>query len=107
MRRGDGYSKNRLDSHTQTHTHTHTHTHTYFIFYCIHREWTAAQIAEKERLITEQNHADRLYDMKACELDQRTVDLASAEADTRRNITIATKEYNLALVHTHTYTHTQ
>ena len=88
-------------------SHTHTHTHTYFTHNVrIHREWTAAQIAEKERLITEQKHADRLYDMKACELDQRTVDLASAEAETRRNITIATKEYNLALVHTHTHTHT-
>ena len=62
------------------------------------REWTAAQTAEKERLASEQRHADRLYDLKACELDQRAVDLACAEAETRRNITIATKEYNLALV---------
>ena len=60
-----------------------------------------AQIAEKERLTSEQKHADRLYHMKACELDQRAVDLACAEAETRRNITTATKDYNLALVHTH------
>ena len=69
---------------------------------CIHREWSSAQTEEKERLLSEQRHADRVYDMKACELDQRAVELACADADTRRNITTATKEYNLALVHVHT-----
>ncbi|CAI8052399.1 RIB43A-like with coiled-coils protein 2, partial [Geodia barretti] len=61
------------------------------------REWTAAQTAEKEHTLQEEKHADRLYHLKACELDQRAVDLASADEDTRRNITVATKEYNLAL----------
>ena len=78
-------------THTHTYTHSHTHTHT-------DREWTAAQIAEKERLQSEQQHADRLYDLKTCELDQRAVDLACADTETRKNITVATKEYNLALV---------
>ena len=62
------------------------------------REWTAAQIAEKEHHTQEEKHADRLYHLKACELDQRAVDLAAADEETRRNISIATKEYNLALV---------
>ena len=65
---------------------------------CSDREWTAAQTAEKEHTLQEEKHADRLYHLKACELDQRAVDLASADEDTRRNITVATKEYNLALV---------
>ena len=62
------------------------------------REWTAAQTAEKQHLTQEEQHADRLYHLKACELDQRAVDLAAADEETRRNITTATKEYNLALV---------
>ena len=68
------------------------------MFFHAQRDWTTAQVEEKERLISEQRHADKLYDMKACELDQRAVDLASADTETRRNITIATKDYNLALV---------
>ena len=68
--------------------------------YCLtRREWTTAQIAEKEHHTQEEKHADRLYHLKACELDQRAVDLAAADEETRRNISIATKEYNLALVH--------
>ena len=55
-------------------------------------------MAEKEHLSHEEKHADRLYHLKACELDQRAVDLATADEETRRNITRATKEYNLALV---------
>ena len=55
-------------------------------------------MAERERAGSEQRHADRLYNLKACELDQRAVDLAAADEETRKNITAATKEYNLALV---------
>ena len=78
--------------HTHTHTHTHTHnTHT-------NREWTAQQTAEKERLKMEQQHADHLYGLKACELDQRCVELSQADEETRRAINMATKDYNLALV---------
>ena len=62
------------------------------------REWTSQQMAEKGRLQHEQDHADRLYNLKACELDQRAVELSLAEAETRRAINLATKDYNLALV---------
>ena len=55
-------------------------------------------MAEKERLLSEERHSQRLYDLKACELDQRAVELAMAEDETRRAINVATKDYNLALV---------
>ena len=45
----------------------------------------------------ENHQADRLYQLKSCELDQRAVELADAELETRRAINIATKDYNLAL----------
>ena len=74
-----------------TFTYLHTHTHA-------HREWTAQQTAEKERLKMEQQHADHLYGLKACELDQRCVELSQADEEARRAINMATKDYNLALV---------
>ena len=46
----------------------------------------------------EQQHADHLYGLKACELDQRCVELSQADEETRRAINMATKDYNLALV---------
>ena len=46
----------------------------------------------------EQEHADRLYELKACELDQRAIELSQADEDTRRAINVAIKDYNLALV---------
>jgi len=46
----------------------------------------------------EQEHADRLYELKACELDQRAMELSQADEDTRRAINVAIKDYNLALV---------
>lgn len=61
------------------------------------REWSSQQMAEKERLLSEERHSQRLYDLKACELDQRAVELAMAEDETRRAINVATKDYNLAL----------
>ena len=46
----------------------------------------------------EQAKADQLYDLKATEMDQRAMDLALADAETRRAINMATVEYNQALV---------
>ena len=55
---------------------------------------------ERERLASEEKHAERLYELKACELDQRAVELEEAERETRSGINAATRDYNLALVHT-------
>lgn len=44
-----------------------------------------------------QTYADHLYDLKAREMDQRACELASAEADCRRAINMATKDMNQAL----------
>ena len=56
------------------------------------------QTAEKQRLMDEEGHANHLYEVKACELDQRAVELAMAEEETRRALNSATMEYNKALV---------
>lgn len=58
----------------------------------------AQQTAEKQRLADEESHANRLYELKACELDQRAVELAMAEGETRRALDAAHREYNKALV---------
>lgn len=58
----------------------------------------AQQTTEKQRLEDEENHSNHLYELKACELDQRTVELAMAEEETRRALNTATREYNKALV---------
>lgn len=46
----------------------------------------------------ESEKADLLYHLKACEMDQRALDLAAADAETRRAINHAVKDYNQALV---------
>eukprot|EP00731_Ephydatia_muelleri_P021546 Em0014g137a len=61
------------------------------------RMWTLQQMEEKKRLLMEQKKADRLYDLKACEMDQRATELAEAEEETRRALNEALKDYNLAL----------
>ena len=48
----------------------------------------------------EQRKADLLYHLKACEMDQRAMDLSAAEQETRKAINHAMKDYNLALVGT-------
>ena len=58
------------------------------------REWTKLQMAEKRHRAEEDSFADHLYSMKARELDERLVDLAIAEEKTRRELNMATKEYN-------------
>ena len=45
-----------------------------------------------------QNKADRLYELKMRELDERACELQHAEEDCRRAINEATKKYNLAQV---------
>ncbi len=62
------------------------------------REWTSQQKAEKERLAMEEREANRLYELKACEMDQRAVQLAIAEEEARKAVNMAQKDYNLALV---------
>ena len=46
----------------------------------------------------EQKKADRLYDLKACEMDQRAMELSAADEETRRALNEAMRDYNLALV---------
>lgn len=71
-----------------------------FIYLCIiyfYREWIKQQTNEKDQALANQKYADHLYDLKAREMDQRACELASAEADCRCAINMATKDVNLAL----------
>lgn len=61
------------------------------------REWSKAQTREKQQEKSNLDQANRLYDLKAREMDQRACDLARAETECRRAINMATKDYNLAL----------
>lgn len=61
------------------------------------REWIKQQVDEKNQDLANQKQADRLYDLKARELDERACELANAEADCRRAINMATKDFNDAL----------
>ena len=65
--------------------------------YIAYREWIKQQTNEKDQALANQKYADHLYDLKAREMDQRACELASAEADCRRAINMATKDVNLAL----------
>ena len=53
---------------------------------------------DKRRLNRAENEAERLYQLKACELDQRAVELATSELQTRKALNNAIKGYNQALV---------
>ncbi len=46
----------------------------------------------------EEREANRLYELKACEMDQRAVKLAMAEEEARKALNMAQRDYNLALV---------
>lgn len=61
------------------------------------QEWIKQQTNEKDQALANQKYADHLYDLKAREMDQRACELASAEADCRRAINMATKDMNQAL----------
>lgn len=62
------------------------------------REWSLEQQKEREQAKRNQAQADRLYELKMKELDARAMDLQRAEEDCRRNINMATTDYNNALV---------
>ena len=53
---------------------------------------------EKKAAEDSQKRADRLYELKMKELDQRAMELAEAEEKCRRAIDSATKDYNRAQV---------
>lgn len=61
------------------------------------REWSEQQTKERQQADSNQKAADRLYDLKMRELDQRACDLQKAEEDCRRAINVAMKDYNKAL----------
>ena len=62
------------------------------------REWSEQQMREKKAAEDAQKRADRLYELKMKELDQRAMELAEAEEKCRRAIDSATKDYNRAQV---------
>jgi len=61
------------------------------------REWSEQQKNEKEQEEANLQEANRLYDLKALEMDGRAMQLENQEMLCRRNLNVATKEYNLAL----------
>ncbi len=46
----------------------------------------------------EEREANRLYGLKACEMDQRAMELAVAEEEARKALNMAQRDYNIALV---------
>jgi len=61
------------------------------------RDWSAQQAREKKQAELNQKKADRLYDLKMRELDERACELQAAEEACRRAINSATADYNKAL----------
>lgn len=61
------------------------------------REWFKSQINERLQETTNMAQANKLHELKSIEMDQRVVELSRAEQECRDAITMATKEYNLAL----------
>lgn len=62
------------------------------------REWSEQQLKEKEDAKHNQSQADRLYELKMRELDQRAMDLQNAEDQCRKAINESVKDYNRSLV---------
>ncbi|XP_078488172.1 protofilament ribbon protein [Ciona intestinalis] len=62
------------------------------------REWSLKQKKDKEDAMAQQKQADKLHDMKRIELDQRAMELETAERECRRQIEVTTKEFNLAQI---------
>jgi hypothetical protein len=62
------------------------------------RNWFTEQMKEREQAKQNQAMADKLYELKQQELDQRAMDLQKAEEDCRRAINMATKDFNAAQV---------
>ncbi|XP_060080955.1 RIB43A-like with coiled-coils protein 2 [Ylistrum balloti] len=61
------------------------------------REWSTQQSDEKAQAKRNMDQANRLYELKMRELDQRAMDLANSEDECRRAINMAVKDYNQAL----------
>jgi len=61
------------------------------------RAWSEQQSAERALEAAKCARADHLHDLKSLELDQRAMQLERDEMACRRNLNLATKEYNLAL----------
>ncbi|CAH8458410.1 unnamed protein product [Heterobilharzia americana] len=61
------------------------------------QDWLARQIAERNRAENARKAADRLYDLKRRELDQRVCELQKAEEQCRRAINVALQRYNKLL----------
>lgn len=58
-------------------------------------EWAAAQREEKRRADQQRDYSDHLYQLKQIELDQKGLDLQRKEAECRRAVTSATKDFNI------------
>lgn len=69
------------------------------------REWSEQQMKERKQAEANQKKADRLYELKMRELDQRAMDLQIAEENCKKAIDQATAEYNKALVSKHSPYH--
>lgn len=61
------------------------------------REWALEQQREREQAKKSQEKADRLYELKMKELDQRAMELQKAEEECRKAINWAQADYNKAL----------
>ncbi|CAH8451673.1 unnamed protein product [Schistosoma bovis] len=61
------------------------------------QNWFDRQIEERNRAENAKKEADRLYDLKRRELDQRACELQKAEEQCRRAINIAMQRYNKLL----------
>ncbi|CAG5118410.1 unnamed protein product [Candidula unifasciata] len=61
------------------------------------RFWHEAQMQEKNQAKQNQDEADRLYDLKQKELDQRAIELQQAEEQCKKAINMANAAYNDAL----------
>ncbi|ESN91169.1 hypothetical protein HELRODRAFT_90340 [Helobdella robusta] len=62
------------------------------------RHWTEQQARERKQSEENQRLADKLYELKMIEMDQRAVELGKAEEECRKAINKATKNYNDALL---------
>ena len=60
-------------------------------------EWCKQQVNERNREKSNMSQADRLYDLKAREMDQRAMELAGSEHQCRQAINFATTEFNISL----------
>uniref|UniRef100_A0A5K4F881 RIB43A-like with coiled-coils protein 2 n=1 Tax=Schistosoma mansoni TaxID=6183 RepID=A0A5K4F881_SCHMA len=61
------------------------------------QNWFDRQIEERNRAENAKKEADRLYDLKRRELDQRACELQKAEEECRRAINVAMQRYNKLL----------